>query len=269
MYKDGTLVYQGSGTLGRVCPYEAELFAIKEALEWMVSNPFRLKGLRINLFTDSKSAELALKSITVKNVIVKSILEKIHLIKQDNMFDISWIKGHSGMAGHDLADSLAKAEADKSNQDLSNHKIRTLNDLKVKIQERSLRIWRKRWSDDGPTYAKKFDLDVNPEKMKYIKKISQKNLGILVQAVSNHGLFGQHLSHWNKDLDSTCQCCLEDEETSYHLWNECPALERERERHHQMVNEIPKEVVLVKYFKLDPITEVLKERSIYLQQRRG
>ena len=46
--------------------------------------------------------------------------------------------------------------------------------------------------------AEKFIQLINPNKMKYIKKMSKKNLGVIFQAITGHGLFGHHISKWKK-----------------------------------------------------------------------
>ena len=53
----------------------------------------------------------------------------------------------------------------------------------------------------------------------------KKNLGIIFQAITGHGLFGHHIKKWKKDVNQTCQCSLEEDmETAWHLWSECPGL---------------------------------------------
>ena len=59
--------------------------------------------------------------------------------------------------------------------------------------------------------AKNFIQMVNPIKIRYMKKMSKKNLGVVCQAITGHDLFGHHIRKWKKDTDQTCQCCLEEE----------------------------------------------------------
>ncbi len=58
--------------------------------------------------------------------------------------------------------------------------------------------------------------------------MSTKELTTLTQAATGHGLFAGHLSRWRESLLPTCKLCRETEETSLHLWGECPALGLER-----------------------------------------
>ena len=58
-----------------------------------------------------------------------------------------------------------------------------------------------------------------------MKKMTEKNLGIVFQPITGHGLFGHHIGKWKKDINQRCQCCLEEDmETAWHLWSECPKL---------------------------------------------
>ena len=50
--------------------------------------------------------------------------------------------------------------------------------------------------------AKNFIQVVNPNKIKYMKKMSKKNLGVIFQAITSHGLFGHHIRKWKKRLRS-------------------------------------------------------------------
>ena len=68
--------------------------------------------------------------------------------------------------------------------------------------------------------AKNFIQVVHPNKINYMNKMSKKNLGSIIQAITGHGLFSHHIRKWKKYVDQTCQCCLEEDvETARHLWS--------------------------------------------------
>ena len=93
--------------LGRNCFYEAELYAVRAALNWLVSNPKSLKD-NVVICTDSKSMELVLKSSKVKSTVVQLVMDLIVKAKETCSFDIRWIKCHSGNKGKELADGRSK-----------------------------------------------------------------------------------------------------------------------------------------------------------------
>ena len=256
-FEGNRLCHSEKGPLGRVCPYEAELYAVRAALSWLMSNPHRLKG-NVVLYTDSKSVELVLKSARIKSTAVQRVLDLIIKVKEACSFDIRWIRGHSGNEGQELADGLAK-EAAREIQGMRVTEV-TLKDVKHFIQCKTAKIWQTRWQNHTGA-AKKFIREVNPNKMKFMKKMSKKNLGVIFQAITGHGLFGHHISKWKNDIDQTCQCCLEEEmETAWHLWSECPALTSTKQSLPQG-RDVPMEVVVLRFFKTEPVKELMELRT--------
>ena len=159
--------------------------------------------------------ELVLKSSKIKSTVVQLVLDLIATVKEACSFDIRWIKGHSGNKGQELADGLAK-EAARENQQIRITEV-TLKDVKHFVQCKTAKEWQTRWQRHMGA-AKNFIQVVNPNKIKYMKKMSKKNLGVIFQAITGHGLFGHHIRKWKKDTDQTCQCCLKEEmETAWHL----------------------------------------------------
>ena len=108
-FEGNRLCHSENGPLGRICPYEAELYAIRAALNWLVSNPQRLKD-SVVLYTDSKPVELVVKSLKIKSTAVLLVIDLIVKVKETCSFDIRWIKGHSGNK-EQLVDSLLAKEA--------------------------------------------------------------------------------------------------------------------------------------------------------------
>ena len=256
-FEGNRLCHSEKGSLGRVCPYEAELYAVRAALSWLVSNPHRLKG-NVVLYTDSKSVELVLKSARIKSTAVQRVLDLIIKVKEACSFDIRWIRGHSGNEGQELADGLAK-EAAREIQGMRVTEV-TLKDVKHFVQCKTAKTWQARWQNHMGA-ARKFIQEVNPNKMKYMKKMSKKNLGIIFQAITGHGLFGHHISKWKNDVDQTCQGCLEEEmETAWHLWSECPALTSIKQSLPQG-RDVPMEVVVLRFFKTEPVKELMELRT--------
>ena len=94
-FEGNRLSHSEKGPFGRICPYEVELYAIRAALNWLVSNLQRLKG-NVVIYTDSKSVELLLKSSKIKSTAVQLVMDLIVRVKEACSFDIRWIKGHSG-----------------------------------------------------------------------------------------------------------------------------------------------------------------------------
>jgi hypothetical protein len=78
----------------------------------------------------------------------------------------------------------------------------------------------------------------------------------LFQFGTGHGLFGGHLRHW-KEIDDTCQLCLEEEETSDHLMWDCPALAYWREA--DTADEMEQRII--ELAELEPVKELMQARG--------
>ncbi len=106
---------------------------------------------------------------------------------------------------------------------------RTGREIKKEIKRIADPKWQQWWKTIPQCgTAKVFFAAPTTQHRKFIKWMSTNELTTLIQAATGHGLFAGHLSRWKELLPSTCKLCGEAEETSLHLWGECPALELER-----------------------------------------
>ena len=187
-FEGNRLCHSDRGPLGRICPYELELNAVRAALSWLVSNPQRLKD-SVVMYTDSKSLELVLKSTKIKSTAVQLVMDLIVKVKETCSFDIRWIKGLSCNKGQELADGLAK-EAARENQQIRITEG-TFKDVKHYVQCKKAKEWQTSWQSHMGA-AKNFIQVVNPNKIKYMKKMSKKNLGVIFQARRRGGSKGSN-----------------------------------------------------------------------------
>ena len=137
--------------------------------------------------------------------------------------------GHSGVTRNKVVDGNAKENA--VTVQLSFPALaRTGREIKKEIKRIAECKWQQWWKTIpkcGTT--KSFFAAPTAQHRKFTKGMITKELTILTQAATgHHGLFAGHLSRWRESLPSTCKLCRETEETSLHLWEECPTLELER-----------------------------------------
>jgi hypothetical protein len=86
---------------------------------------------------------------------------------------------------------------------------------------------------------------------------SKANLGQLVQFFTGHNNPMKHQFNINNDVDSTCRLLQEDEETSWHVIAECPALIQKRwEIFHQPI------IYNHPNWSIKQVTRFLRESSI-------
>jgi len=89
--------------------------------------------------------------------------------------------------------------------------------------------WEKQWSElSGCRQTKLFFPTPLPQVSKALLGHNRKDLSVLVQIYTGHACLKKHLQIIGLTDDSTCRLCMEEEETSYHVALECPALELTR-----------------------------------------
>ena len=91
--------------------------------------------------------------------------------------------------------------------------------------------WQKTWSNSTSAKHTRLFLPANgtlTSVSRLTALLGKSNLSLLTQVVSGHGPFRGHVGHWREKERPCCSLCLEDVETAWHLWTDCPALELER-----------------------------------------
>lgn len=172
--------------------FQAELLAIKHAIIWGISSQYSKFLIR----TDSLSGLQALSKFEITNSLQSDILNL--LISSSKLFYFNWVKGHSGVEGNELADSLAKSAL--SNLDISSSFLPTPPSyLKRVLRQELFAKWQLRWdtSDTG-----RFTYD-------FIKLVSTNYYlqdRYLFLFFTNHGPFQQHLYNINRSDSPLCIC---------------------------------------------------------------
>ncbi len=69
---------------------------------------------------------------------------------------------------------------------------------------------------------------VDISKSSSLLKLDRTLLSQLVQLITGHNFLKRHEALVSKDEDNLCRLCEEEEESSYHIITECPALARVR-----------------------------------------
>ena len=277
LYDGPSLAAAGSGCVGKGTPYRAELSGLDDALLWLISNPQRLKGRKLRLVTDCKSAVEALRGTRVKDALVKGILDKAKLLATLGDVGLKWAKRDSDVKIL-LVDVLARQATHRDPHNPENGALNQaldgkyhardknpkytpvmISEVKALVNQRITEVWQERW-DGGPPTARRFFPKVNGEGLKKHRKVSRFTLNGLFQFSTGHGLFGGHLRHW-KEIDDECLLCREEEETSAHLMWECPALAwwREADTASEGTSRI------LKLMKLEPVVKLQQERGTQIK----
>ena len=143
---------------------------------------------------------------------------------------IDWIKGHADHPGNEVADALAK-EANQLARDSHGPlplAAIPLAEVRQRIKNWHWKQWQNRWQNsDTCRQTKIFFPKVCEDqgRLRILSRWSRANLNLLFMAGTGHALVAYHVSKWIDNFDTTCELCLEDEETTAHIFQSCPALE--------------------------------------------
>ncbi len=209
--------------------FEAEVLAIQGALLWLKRN--YEKDRLTTIYSDSMSAVTVLNGHQATNDVSLETMILIRELSSLIPIKLVWTKGHDGNTGNEYADMLARRGAANSRniQYAAPFVPVSGNAIKKSVHNYFVDYWQTLWDDDDDSscrISKLFYPSVR-ESTAVIRK-PLKDLRILSQFITGHGLFKRHLRHWNVLDTYLCSLCGEEPEDPWHLWEHCPSLEQDR-----------------------------------------
>jgi ribonuclease HI len=205
--------------------FQAEIKAIQEACIILREVDTR----EVTIFSDSQSALLALSSILTKSEAVIDCISSLNQLSETAAVELKWVKAHADHTGNEFADMEAKAGT--VNTAYKARVKRPLCSIKNAISVGMYSTWNQRWrSSTDCKQTKIWFPTINRKKSRNLVELRRNDLSLLTQIITGHNRFNRHESLVNHEVDATCRLCLEDEETSWHLVGECPALWYNREQ---------------------------------------
>jgi len=201
--------------------FQAEVFAIKQALSWIKDN--HTIDSNVTIWSDSQAAIAAIAKSTVTSKLVRDAKLLLAEVSQDNRIDIRWVRGHDDNTGNELADTFAKEAALRG---ILLNIPAPLIALKGSIKAFYGKQWDLLWASlDGCTHSKKMLAKVMHQYLLKQRSWSRTQLGLLSEIISGHCLLNKHLCKWREEiLHPLCRLCEEGFETPHHLYAECNAL---------------------------------------------
>ena len=211
----------------RTTVFQAEVFAITEAAKFIQALPHRLDT---EILTDSQAAFKALAKKTVTSISVKNCVTELNKAADIRKVMIRWVRAHVGYPGNELADELAKHGAMHPPDAITILEI-PLSPAGVRraIKDHLLAKWTDRWQQRTDCRQTKQWL-VKPDwsVAKKFLSMTRLQLSAVVQIITGHNFMNRHQAVVGDTDDPDCRLCLEDEETSFHVVAECPALAEQR-----------------------------------------
>ena len=205
--EDGLVVHRlGRRLRDNNTVFQAELYAIQEALTWLVDvNRIMPKA---EIFSDSLSALQAIHKHRTKHPVVLNIKHKLLLLK--DKVALAHVLAHRGTFGNELADREAKAATTRETVDLDLPVPHSY--IKRKLKEQLLQNWQDHWD-----YS-----DKGRKTNTLIPKVNQEEYPLTPSTtafLTGHGPFKAHLNRFNRSSTQDCVCGRQ--ATADHYYYEC------------------------------------------------
>ena len=169
--------------------------------------------------------------MTINSNTVEKCLNALNELGKRNRVHIRWVKAHVGIHGNEIADSLAK-RGSALGVGPTDKLLAPKAMQKKAINEYFHGKWSKAWK--GYSQARQTKIwfpEPDYKKSLQLLKKERNALGRLVQFFTGHNKLKRHRNIQNGVNDPhSCRLCLEEEESSFHIIAECPALQYLRSR---------------------------------------
>ena len=216
----------GEIRLDDICTvYQAEVFAIFEAVRSLIIDP-RFEGIRfVNIFSDSMAALYSLKKRTCRSEVVHNTMKILNKLAQKGVtVSLVWIRAHVGHPGNERADCLAKEDTSPENVNKAWVKLPG-NSLKKKSAIRAHSVWIREWLDyKNARMFKQFYPSINLDMSDALIGLCREDLTNIITMISGHNDLRYHFSLRNPNTDPNCRLCGDPRETFFHLYTDCPRL---------------------------------------------
>lgn len=219
--KDTSEIYIQSERLNIECNvFQAELFAIHMATEWILQQGRRYKSFAIHV--DSKAALFAIKDKHTTHPLAVTIRTNSIKLRHHTPISFHWVKGHVGLQGNERADYLAKIAASYKSSIGYNRIPRTRG--KQLLNEYYVKIWNETYTNSNKALHTKIFIPNIHHRI----SLSLWPNHTLTQFLTNHGRFRCYLHKMNLAPSPHCSCPENSIQTACHLLTECSLFARDR-----------------------------------------
>uniref|UniRef100_A0A1I8IEW3 RNase H domain-containing protein n=1 Tax=Macrostomum lignano TaxID=282301 RepID=A0A1I8IEW3_9PLAT len=219
---------QHTGRLSSV--FQNEVLAISSCAAELHCKDF--KDRRIFFHSDSQAALQALCHTTTNSRTVRDCIGQLNKLARRNTVRLTWIPGHAGFKGNELADSLAKAGCSGSPLGPV-----PLAPIPATVINRQINDWAdilhlRRW--DGISNCRQSRAAVPNPSLKLRRILlnqNRKDIRALTMTFTGHGCFARHCFLRCVRRSELCPFCSLENEDAKHFVCYCPAFNRDRLNH--------------------------------------
>ena len=245
--------------------FQGEIHAIKAASHWIERQ--KLMAKTIIIYSDSRAALLALGCYHIKSKLVLDTHRVLTKASEINTVILRWVKAHVGHDGNELADELAKKGTESTTICSDAPKVPE-SMIKQRFRKSFDNHWQNRWSQRTDCRQTKHWMPTICKRISFeIVSLGRKPISWLIQLLTGHNFMNRHEALVQQTEENECRLCLEDEESTFHIMAECPALARAR----QEIFGIPFQRIplqwsvkqVVSFVRETPIDSLLDPANIY------
>ena len=229
LIKGNQVKIQGFFHLGKYTTvFQAEIMAVLAATERLLEHKIENKTIRIKV--DSQSAIRALGQFTIDSSLVLQCKSQLNKLGQMNQVTVQWIPGHQDYKGNEVADRLAKAGTEMTNDEGPTPRIPVTKQLSRQlIKEWGLKMHNREWKQRNDCrQTKMFMPEVKSKPKLGILTASRGKTRKVMQLLTGHNNLERHRFLMKMTDSPMCRKCGLGEETAEHYITECPAYREKR-----------------------------------------
>ncbi|KAJ8910213.1 hypothetical protein NQ315_014504 [Exocentrus adspersus] len=198
--------------------FQAEVFAISACVSKNLKRGY--SNQHIQICTDSQAALHALKSPRITSQVVLECTNSLAALGQRNKIRLVWVPGHSGVAGNEEADVLAR----KGSSDTLTGPEPAIG-LPYSYPLGSIDNWtREKCQEDwsrgiGLRQARLLIKGPGAAATRSLVNLNRASISIITGLLTGHGRLNKHLSTIGLSPDSRCRLCGTSDEDSIHVYS--------------------------------------------------
>ena len=226
VYKNNEEILAESHKLEDFCTvFQAEIFAIFEAIRALLHSPLVSDVKFLKIFTDSSAALLALRKRKARSRVVFYTIKILNRLAEQGVYiSLVWIKAHVGHVGNERADELAKAGTELGDEEVS-WVARPFLDLTCATGKSMRKSWAQHWeSYKEARMSKQFYKAPSSVQAKTLLKLNREEITTIITMTTGHNDLRYHHSLRDASVHPACRLCRGEHETFYHLFTTCPRL---------------------------------------------